>query len=232
MMQPANKTRLARTSARIGLNFLIGFGLFISLSPLRSKRSTSEYPPRRYAKAWTNWARGSWAVPPASEIVLAPSATGSRQGIRAPGPEADAMKAFPPDSSMRLLTRERPRPVLVCRTPRSNFSYTRARSACGMPAPVSATVSNSASFWRTASTVIAPPGGVNLIEFEIRLKSACLIRRSSPSIAPISGGKRSSSSRSRLRALAGQRHHGLQHPENLDAPGFEHHVACFDRGEI
>jgi len=95
-------------------------------------------------------------VPSVPELVVPPSAMGSRQVIRVPGPEADAMTTFPPCSSMRLLTRERPRPVSVCRTPRSNFSYPRRRSACGMPAPVSATVSSSASFWRTASTLIAP----------------------------------------------------------------------------
>src|SRR4029077_14797550 len=37
---------------------------------------------------------------------------------------------------------------------------------------------------------------------------------------------------SAARALTSQRHDGLQHPANLDAPGFEHHAACFDRGEI
>src|SRR5436309_9574676 len=52
MMQPASETRQARISARIGSYFLVSFWLFFSLSSFRSKRSWSEYSPRRLRQCW------------------------------------------------------------------------------------------------------------------------------------------------------------------------------------
>jgi len=57
-----------------------------------------------------------------------------------------------------------------------------------MPLPVSVTASRTSSLPRSTETVTAPPSGVNLIAFDSRLNSACLSRRPSASIAPISSG--------------------------------------------
>src|SRR5947209_9819 len=80
---------------------------------------------------------------------------------------------------------------------------------------------------------IAPPGGVNLIALEIRLKSACLSRHSSPAIAPMSGGQQSSISSPRL--LARPRNSAstvFNIAKNLDPAGLQNHVTRFDRREV
>ena len=88
-----------------------------------------------------------------------------------------------------------------------NTNYTNRIVTDGNNATYTYDANSNVSSLRSAAIVIAPPGRVNLIPFEIRLNRACLSRRSSASITPMSGGQRRSSCRSRLcaRSLVNER---------------------------
>ena len=67
---------------------------------------------------------------------------------------------------------------------RALVASTRGISLLSMPTPVSLTSSvREPDLPRAVRTVIVPPDGVNLIAFDRRLRTICLIARGSPSSA-------------------------------------------------
>ena len=159
-----------------------------------------------------------------------------RRWCRCPG--SRSISTRPPCSSMKLLTSDRPSPAPDCarlRVAALEFledARLIARAECRRRCR-RRRAAIVAALALAPSSRIVPPGGVNLIAFEIRLNSACLSRRSSA----VDRADIGRAVELELEVLAcaparGSAPARSQQLADVDLLGLQHHVAGLDRREV
>lgn len=138
------------------------------VSPSRSSFSACPFAlPRGHRPGWLQPVVGA-----AAPIESDPDASGNRSRTVVPTPGCDSIVMTPPDRSINVLTKARPRPVPCPGAFVVNSgSQIRSMRFAGMPAPVSETETSSQSDVgaRAVAIVTLPPSGMASPAFRKRL---------------------------------------------------------------